>query len=529
MRKIAPGPPNSSHQFSEQLPMNGLDRRLTPRAEWLADIHFEPNNGGIVLNLSEGGLCFHSIDPLQFESTIRFSVSVHHQRMQAAGELAWIDQTKRTGGLRFTDLSAETRQQIRDWLNQPATQLSSDDASPRPVLPLRVFPTGSAIQAEKKAVARTSAPLAVSPPEQRRLGRWVGFSGGLAIGVVVSTFVAAALSTHSYRRQFGESIIHFGERVAAIPQTRAQTVLPSAQQVPPTSTAPQVSAIAPTASPAPALPRLPRPESVLPRPAVVTMEPQQENVQPKRPTIAALGPAGGSRPNPPLTKAATEVSSPLSPTISLPLIAVGSNSYIVPTSLGPAPPLTPKNESDVHTVTSETNAVEAPPEMYFEVGKFKDQAPANEVMDNVAKLGFRTTVAPKSRFWGNSYYVLVGPYVNDREAKTARKNLTARGLKPRAFERGSRSFRFSYAVNLNGARIPVGNYSIRWESYSTLVIVQFVQNNDVVATVEGKWARRDVRYYQAAYAFTRIGDGPRNLVEIRFAGMSQALVFERAS
>jgi hypothetical protein len=77
-------------QQSAELPMNGLERRLTPRIEWLADIHFEPNNGGIVLDLSEGGLSFHAIDPIQTDSTIHFSVSLHDQRIQATGELAWI-------------------------------------------------------------------------------------------------------------------------------------------------------------------------------------------------------------------------------------------------------------------------------------------------------------------------------------------------------------------------------------------------------------------------------------------------------
>ena len=101
--------------------MNGLERRLTPRIEWLADIHFEPNNGGIVLDLSEGGLSFHAIDPIQTDSTIHFSVSLHDQRIQATGELAWINRTKTTGGLRFTSLSAEARQQVRDWTKPVGT------------------------------------------------------------------------------------------------------------------------------------------------------------------------------------------------------------------------------------------------------------------------------------------------------------------------------------------------------------------------------------------------------------------------
>jgi hypothetical protein len=180
-------------------------------------------------------------------------------------------------------------------------------------------------------------------------------------------------------------------------------------------------------------------------------------------------------------------------------------------------------------VASGKEDVGSPSEMYFEVGKFKDQFPASEVTDKLAKFGFQASITQKGRFWRNSYYVLVGPYDNDRDAKAAHKSLASRGFKPRAFERGSRAFRFSHVLTLKGARIPFGEYTIRWESYSSLVIVQFVQNNDVVATVDGRWTKRDVMYNQSAYGFSGSGDGSRNLVEIRFAGMRQALVFDKSS
>jgi len=204
--------------------MNGLERRLTPRIEWLADIHFEPNNGGIVLDLSEGGLSFHAIDPIQADRTIHFSVSLHDQRIQATGELAWINRTKTTGGLRFTGLSAEARQQVRDWTSQAAPALSFDDASSRPVPTLRAFPGDTGIQPESKA-----APLEAASPGRKGLASWSGFSAGIGVGVLVSALVGAAFSFHSYRRQFGASIIQFGERVAAKPQVQPQMASPVVQ------------------------------------------------------------------------------------------------------------------------------------------------------------------------------------------------------------------------------------------------------------------------------------------------------------
>jgi hypothetical protein len=55
-------------------PMMQRERRQTPRmtVERLAYINLEPDNGGIILNVSEGGLCFNSTAPLQQTGTIHF-------------------------------------------------------------------------------------------------------------------------------------------------------------------------------------------------------------------------------------------------------------------------------------------------------------------------------------------------------------------------------------------------------------------------------------------------------------------------
>jgi cell division protein FtsN len=502
--------------------MNGLERRLTPRIEWLADIHFEPNNGGIVLDISEGGLSFHAIDPIETDRTIHFSVALHDQKIQATGELAWINRTKTTGGLRFTGLSAEARQQVRDWTSQAAPALSFDDASSRPVPALRAFPGDTSVRLESKA-----APLGVASPARKGLASWSGFSAGIGVGVLVSALVGAAFSFHSYRRQFGASIIQFGERVAAKPQAQPQMVSPVVQ--------PELPAALAVATPGAPISIAQHSESLMPpQPSRNAPAPQplpalqQAKSEPLVPDTAWRVAVGSSRPKAPTIDGSTLISE-TPPPLSLPTIVVAPKSYLVPSKLGPAPPLAPASEPNVHSVVSGKEDAGSPSEMYLEVGKFKDQPPASEVKDKLATLGFQASVTQKGRFWGNFYYVLVGPYDNDREAKAARKSLTSRGFKPRAFERGSRGFAFSYVLTLNGARIPVGDYSIRWESYSSLVVVEFVQHNDIVATVDGKWAKRDAPYDRGAYAFTSNGDGSRNLVWIQFTGMRQTLLFDKSS
>src|SRR5271157_5630799 len=103
------------------LNITGRERRQAARTtiNSVVYINFDSNNGGIVLNVSEGGLCFHSVAPVQRNGKIRFWFSEQKQRIEADGELVWTDETQKTGGLRFTALPAEGREQIRNWISQP--------------------------------------------------------------------------------------------------------------------------------------------------------------------------------------------------------------------------------------------------------------------------------------------------------------------------------------------------------------------------------------------------------------------------
>jgi hypothetical protein len=125
----------------------------------------------------------------------------------------------------------------------------------------------------------------------------------------------------------------------------------------------------------------------------------------------------------------------------------------------------------------------------------------------------------------NSYSVLVGPYGDDQNAEVARKDLLVHGFSPRAFERGSRDFRFPLVVTLNGTQVPVGDYTISWESYSPDAVVKFTRNYDVVVTADGKWMKSEVPYPLNAIVWRKGADGSQTLLEIRFGGMSRALVF----
>jgi hypothetical protein len=167
--------------------------------------------------------------------------------------------------------------------------------------------------------------------------------------------------------------------------------------------------------------------------------------------------------------------------------------------------------------------------MYFEVGRSRDVNWADEETNKLRQLGFHATIIHKGHLWMNSYQVLVGPYNTDDEAEAAHENLVSRGFKPRAYERGSRTFTFLSRLTVNGKHMPVGDFVISWEPYVPDAIVKFEKDGSVLSTTDGKWVRRSVEYANDAVVYRKNSDGSRTLLEIRFAGMRQALVFGKSS
>ncbi len=204
-------------------------------------------------------------------------------------------------------------------------------------------------------------------------------------------------------------------------------------------------------------------------------------------------------------------------------------SNLVPAKPGTTPKAEPPNQPGVHTEDSKAQNTLSTSELYFEVGKFKNQLEAHDETDKLAQLGFPVTAVQKGFLWTNSYHVLVGPYADEDQAQVTHENLVSNGFKPRSFEKGSRDFTILSAVTLNGARTPEGDYIISWESYIGDASVKFTRNNDLVAAADGRWVKRDVKYRRNEYVYRKNPDGSRTLLEIHFEGMRQALVFGKAS
>ena len=100
------------------------ERRKFPRKkpDQLSYVNLENDNGGMLLDLSESGLGFHVVSPLDApEGKLRFWFSVKSiDRIEATGQLIWSDEARKSGGVKFVGLPESALKQIRAWLAAPA-------------------------------------------------------------------------------------------------------------------------------------------------------------------------------------------------------------------------------------------------------------------------------------------------------------------------------------------------------------------------------------------------------------------------
>src|SRR5579864_3338620 len=98
--------------------VTSADRRQAPRTKLveIAYIGMGPENGGLVLDVSDGGLSFHSVAPVQRSEKIQFLLSLRgHSRIEGTGEVVWTNEMKTICGLKFTSLSSGAREHINTW------------------------------------------------------------------------------------------------------------------------------------------------------------------------------------------------------------------------------------------------------------------------------------------------------------------------------------------------------------------------------------------------------------------------------
>lgn len=154
------------------------ERRLHTRQQLrsLAYVVLDEGNGGIVLNMSEGGFSVQAVTSLVEDTlpAVRFQLSDSPEWVETAARIAWRGESKKLVGLAFVDVPDQARRQIREWTTREATlathpvevpglstEQGQDAVPPAPAL---------------KVARAASSPRTSSPVARRAPGRTPGWA-----------------------------------------------------------------------------------------------------------------------------------------------------------------------------------------------------------------------------------------------------------------------------------------------------------------------------------------------------------------
>jgi hypothetical protein len=469
--------------------------------------------------------------PVVVERTgpLLLSVQEQNRRIDFCVELVWTDEIQTIGGVRFTTLNAEARDQILDWVRK--SEAVAGQRSTLGSTLLKAF-RGS----DSRRFARSFKP-ALWWNSSRRL-KVSGFVRGLATGFLLSLVAfSIVLFSYRHRRELGESLIRLGERLVA---TRdSETTLRVVPTVPVPVSSPATDR---TITPVEAKPSTARTPSkngraqVGERPLAATVarvrmpapknfqrtDPMstQSNSGPVKPRETSLSDAKGSASGPGLPMPGTaKLANPsvsLSPVKEAPPPSAKPEQLVASTHREPAAPLS----IGFSPLSSSSNV-----QLFFDVGRFKKEWLAQDASNKIAQLGIHATVVPRGHLWTSSYHVLAGPYDNEIAETQIKKELLSHGFKPRPYERGTRDFMFRSRVMIDRYQLPTGDFTIAWESYIADAKVKFTQDRYLLAAADGKWVKCPAKFMNNEYVYRNQADGSRTLLEVHFAGMDRALVF----
>jgi cell division septation protein DedD len=208
-------------------------------------------NGGIVLDVSEQGLCFRALAPVKQSGPIHFSFSAHSKLIEGVADLVWTDRAKKTGGLRFTHLSDDAREQIRGWPHELDLRLSVGQG-----FMLQIPAAGDSSTPGALRRSRFDATLHLATTWSNRVGstlresldsaKKLGMAGSdslqknsrfqegkrrilNALPVIILAIVASTLFFYIHHRKEKDSIVQFDPRIGGEvhPQKMIQKPVPN--------------------------------------------------------------------------------------------------------------------------------------------------------------------------------------------------------------------------------------------------------------------------------------------------------------
>jgi TonB family protein len=136
---------------------SGADRRIhvRHRLRSLAYVELGENNGGIVLNIGEGGFAVRAAEAITEDRlpSVRFQTQNSGKQLVTSGEIAWASDSRKEVGMRFVDLPEEALAEIKTWISLEESPLNFRK------------PSMSVARQSLRATAPAKEPLSGSDPD----------------------------------------------------------------------------------------------------------------------------------------------------------------------------------------------------------------------------------------------------------------------------------------------------------------------------------------------------------------------------
>ena len=114
--------------MNDENPIHFSERRLHVRQPApLTYLDLGAQNGGIILNISEGGLLAQAAEILAGDRIVRmrFELPLFKSLLEVNGHVVWLGESKKEAGVQFIDLPEGVRFQINEWVS---LQAASDES-----------------------------------------------------------------------------------------------------------------------------------------------------------------------------------------------------------------------------------------------------------------------------------------------------------------------------------------------------------------------------------------------------------------
>jgi TonB family protein len=130
-KEVAPVMPDTFARAHDHHPAS--DRRAHARQliPSLAYVELDEGNGGIILNISEGGLSVQAVTSLMDDVLpgVRFQLADTVGWVEAQARISWTNDTRKLAGLEFINLSEDCRGRLRQWLDRDAVSTAGSEAT----------------------------------------------------------------------------------------------------------------------------------------------------------------------------------------------------------------------------------------------------------------------------------------------------------------------------------------------------------------------------------------------------------------